>query len=77
MSEPTKAKIGMFEENAGELSYMRVASFLALLAALGFGTMAIILSSEVGLWITTMFLVAAFAPKAIQKFAEHENLFKR
>jgi predicted membrane channel-forming protein YqfA (hemolysin III family) len=55
---------------------MRVMSFIALFAAIGYTYM--VLSKEnptdFGVFIITGWLVASFAPKAIQKFAEKDIL---
>lgn len=59
-----------FQEDNGKYSTMRVMSFIALIAAIVFGTMTMIDKDSDGEYITTAFLVAAFAPKAAQKFAE-------
>ncbi|HSF75612.1 MAG TPA: hypothetical protein VLA84_17590 [Microcoleus sp.] len=49
---------------------MRAMSFIALIAAIVFGAIAITSNDSEGKYITTAFLVAAFAPKAVHKFAE-------
>jgi intracellular septation protein A len=49
---------------------MRAMSFIALIAAIVFGAITIISNDSEGKYITTAFLVAAFAPKAVQRFAE-------
>jgi hypothetical protein len=59
-----------FQENNGQYSAMRAMSFMALIAAIAFGAITITSNNSDGKYITTSFLVAAFAPKAIQKFAE-------
>jgi hypothetical protein len=59
-----------FQENNGQYSAMRAMSFIALIAAIVFGTITITSKNSDGKYITTSFLVAAFAPKAVQKFAE-------
>ncbi|WP_293349900.1 MULTISPECIES: hypothetical protein [unclassified Microcoleus] len=59
-----------FQENNGQYSAMRAMSFIALIAAIVFGAIAITTNSSAGKDITTAFLAAAFAPKAIQRFAE-------
>jgi hypothetical protein len=45
-------------------------SFMALIAAIVFGAITITSNAPDGKEITTAFLVAAFAPKAVQRFAE-------
>jgi len=49
---------------------MRAMSFIALIAAIVFGAITITSNDSEGKYITTAFLVTAFAPKAVQKFAE-------
>lgn len=58
------------QEDNGHYSAMRAMSFIALIAAIVFGTVTITSKNSDGKYITTSFLVAAFAPKAVQKFAE-------
>ena len=66
-------KTGYLEDHHGNPSSMRLMSVVALLASIAFGLI-VVLDSEAsdsnGLYITTMFLIAAFAPKALHKFAE-------
>lgn len=60
-----------FEESEGSQSSMRLMSFVALLASIGFGALTILRESgDAGIYITMGFLISAFAPKALQKFAE-------
>ena len=58
----------------GHSSSMRLMSVIALIASIVFGLISTLHSeasqSENGPYITTAFLIAAFAPKALQKFAE-------
>jgi hypothetical protein len=65
-------KKGFLEEERGRSSMMRLMSAVALVTAVVFGS--VVLSHEepswVGAYIVFGFLVAAFAPKAFQKFAE-------
>jgi hypothetical protein len=49
---------------------MRAMSFIALIAAIVFGAITITSNAPDGKEITMAFLVAAFAPKAVQIFAE-------
>jgi hypothetical protein len=60
----------VFQEDNGKYSTMRAMSFIALIAAIVFGAMTITSKDSDGKYMTTVFLVAAFAPKAVQKFAE-------
>jgi hypothetical protein len=67
-------KPGFLDDHKGDPSSMRLMSVTALLASIAFGLIVILHSeasrSENGLYITIAFLIAAFAPKALQKFAE-------
>ena len=65
-------KTGFFEEAPGVKSAMRLQSFIALFIGGGIACFAIgtkQLDVNV-IAITTLFIVAAFVPKAIQKYAE-------
>lgn len=65
---------GFLDDHQGNASSMRLMSFTALLAAIAFGVITLYkfqsAPSADGLYLTTAFLIAAFAPKALQKFAE-------
>jgi hypothetical protein len=71
---------GFFSEDNGNKSAMRLMSFMALLAAILFGLITVVQCGAgegdggvtPGVWITLVFLLAAFAPKALQKFAEEK-----
>ena len=66
-------KSGFFAEENGKSSSMRLMSFLSLLAAIIFGVLTVLVkeaNGNNGIFITFGFLLAAFAPKALQKFAE-------
>jgi hypothetical protein len=68
-----RIKVGFFQDHKGDLSSMRLMSFIALVAAIIFGVLTILIkdaNSGNGIYITFGFLLAAFAPKALQKFAE-------
>jgi hypothetical protein len=67
----TEEKTGMFEEEPGQTSSMRVMAFLSLLAAIFAGYMEIKAAAPFP-YVTTMFLGAAFGGKAAQKFAERK-----
>lgn len=67
------ASKGFLEESTGNKSNMRLMSMIALLASLVFGLITLLHSGandENGIWLTFGFLLGAFAPKALQKFAE-------
>ncbi len=74
-TKPNSAEHGeeiaeFLQKKNGQCSAMRAMSFIALIAAIVFGTMTITSNNSAGKDITTAFLAAAFAPKAIQRFAE-------
>ncbi|MEG3837261.1 MULTISPECIES: hypothetical protein [unclassified Microcoleus] len=69
-SEHGKELAELFQEDNGKYSTMRAMSFIALIAAIVFGAITITSKDSEGKYITTAFLVAAFAPKAVQRFAE-------
>ena len=72
-NETKRKRAGFFEEDNGKISSMRLMSFIALIAAIIFGFLTILLkdvNATNGIYITFGFLLAAFAPKALQKFAE-------
>lgn len=69
-SEHGKELAELFQEDNGKYSTMRAMSFIALIAAIVFGAMTMTSNDSEGKYITTAFLVSAFAPKAVQKFAE-------
>jgi len=83
---PPKAdpKVGFLEEKKGVRSSMRLMSMVALIASIAFGGITISITAnssdgnsssrdarDTGVFITFGFLLAAFAPKALQKFAEN------
>ena len=64
---------GFLEEEGGRKSAMRAMSFISLVAAIAFGVITILTDAanqNSGVIITFGFLLGAFAPKALQKFAE-------
>lgn len=69
---------GFFQEDNGTYSSMRLMCFLSLFAAITFGLLTILLNANGksdggnGIYITFGFLIGAFAPKAVQKFAEQK-----
>lgn len=69
-SEHGKELAEIFQEDNRKYSTMRAMSFIALIAAIVFGAMTITSDDADGRYITIAFLVAAFAPKAVQRFAE-------
>lgn len=84
--EPNQDKVkvavaGFFEGGNQESSAVRLTGFLALIAAIIFGLLTVLNAgnhgtqgdSSNGLYLTFAFLLAAFAPKTVQKFAEQEN----
>jgi len=72
--DKTTEKHGYLEDNEGNPSSMRLMAVIALIASIVFGLLTIlhpVASKGInGLYITIAFLLAAFAPKALQKFAE-------
>ena len=65
---------GLLTDDKGKRSMMRLMSFIALIASIWFAWMTLTDSnttSNEGVYITTSFLLAAFAPKALQKFIEN------
>jgi hypothetical protein len=65
---------GFLEEEPGRKSSMRAMSFIALFASIMFGIISLLFATadtqQTGIFLTFGFLLAAFAPKALQKFAE-------
>ena len=63
---------GFLRDNEGKPSSMRLMSFIALFSSIWFGWITINgnETNQNGIYITTAFLLAAFAPKALQKFIE-------
>ena len=70
----SKRKTGFLEDHHGNPSSMRLMSITSLVASIVFGLLSVLhagaRTETNGLYITMAFLVAAFAPKALQKFAE-------
>lgn len=69
-SQPSQ-HVGFLEESPGHQSSMRLMCLISLFAAIGFGIVTVQrdLKGD-ALYITYGFLIGAFAPKAVQKFAE-------
>lgn len=75
-----KERPGFLQEDNGSKSSIRLMSVISLVAAIGFGFLTIQTASAnpanamqvatPGLYITGMFVLGAFAPKALQKFME-------
>ena len=68
---------GMLEEDNGNKITMRVMCVSSFWTSVAFGFTTLYLSATVnsfdvttGIYLTTAFLLGAFAPKAVQKFAE-------
>lgn len=70
---PTPTSPGFLRDAEGKPSSMRLMSVVALFASIWFGWITISSTTENqnGVFITTAFLLAAFAPKALQKFIEN------
>ena len=67
------AKTGFTTDADGKPSVMRVMSMISLFASIYFGAITINMAepNQMGVYITSMFLLGAFAPKALQKFIEN------
>jgi hypothetical protein len=67
-------KTGFLEDDQGNPSSMRLMGAIALIASIVFGLLTtlhpVANKGTNGLYITMAFLLGAFAPKALQKFAE-------
>jgi len=64
---------GFLEEEPGRKSAMRAMSIIALVSSIAFALITLLNPSadqQSGIFITFGFLLAAFAPKALQKFSE-------
>lgn len=66
------AKVSYTTDDAGHPSMMRVMCLIAELAAILFGSIVVTSPTpdQTGVWMTTMFLLAAFAPKVFSKVVE-------
>ena len=70
MTGEQKPKKSFMTDDDGNPSSMRMMSMAALVAAICLAFMEALDKGDVGSEIILYFLVAAFAPKAFQKFAE-------
>ena len=72
--ERSNKKPTFLEDDQGNPSSIRLMSVVALIASIVFGLITALhphaSKGENGLYITVAFLIASFAPKALQKFAE-------
>lgn len=62
------------QDDQGKNSAMRAMNFMSLIASFFFGYVTLTSSTcntEAGVYLTFTFLLGAFAPKALQKFAEN------
>ena len=73
-ADVSNGKPGYLEDDRGNPSSMRLMSVIALLASIAFGLLTVLSCNGQeglpGVYLTVAFLLAAFAPKALQKFAE-------
>lgn len=73
---PPQGPKGFLEEEPGRKSAMRAMSLCALAAAIVFGALTLLhpeaSEGDNGIYITFSFLIAAFAPKALQKYVEQK-----
>lgn len=68
-------KTSYFTEDNGNKSWMRAMCFVSLLTAIACAILTLLVdsaNSANGIYLTLLFLVGAFAPKAVQKFAEQK-----
>jgi len=73
-----KAKVGFFDESEGIRSSMRMMCFISLMiaAAVTFFSIGTKQLDVNVIAVVVLFVVAAFAPKAIQKYAESDVVTK-
>lgn len=66
--------VGFFEEDPKARSSMRLMCFMSLVFGMVLALITLLMADaavvSAGVFLTTLFIVGAFAPKAIQKFAE-------
>ena len=78
MVKETKGSSGFLQEDNGSKSSIRLMSFISLFASILFGIITLYVSTlgksdgGNGIIITFGFLLGAFAPKVLQKFAEEK-----
>ena len=66
---PAKTKAGLFQDDDGNNSSMRLMSLISLLAAIGTAAADIAMNGN-HQDLTVIFMAGAFAPKVLQKVAE-------
>lgn len=77
-----KAKIGFFQESEGQDSMMRLLSFCSFLVCAFIAVYSVVTRKEGGTADPQIvvfffgFLIGAFVPKAVQKFAENTDVTK-
>ena len=67
------ATYGFLQDDNGKRSAMRAMNFISLLASILFAFLTLtydVCDVQTGMYITLFFILGAFAPKALQKFAE-------
>lgn len=72
----TETKKGFFDESPGNKSQNRLMTFASFLASVGIAAIMMLKgdASGNGMLLFYGFLVGAFAPKLIQKFAENQKI---
>lgn len=68
--------MGFFKESNGDLSFMRLLSFLVAVAAVVLGFMAVHYDSQIAASLAVTFLGYAFGGKVIQKALEERTFSK-
>lgn len=68
--------IGFFKESNGDLSFMRLLSFMVAVAAMVLGFMAVYYDSKISESLAVTFLGYAFGGKVIQKALEERTFSK-
>jgi hypothetical protein len=61
------------EDDSGNRSLIRVMSVVSLIGAITFASLAILKNSAMAFDLAQLFLIAAFAPKTVQKFIENKT----